>query len=142
MQERTLKTCSTGKTGSLHVKVQVSDASRPKVQCRKLDVTIDTSFKTISHDITTMLEKRALKSAFALLRTRMLHVKGQTAPKFPYPRVIIIWTLLDYRSTRPSKTNTLNTFLASSKHKKTSNATFSTKTNKGDLSKHTSTGRS
>ena len=62
MQERTLKTCSTGKTGSLHVKVQVSDASRPKVQCRKLDVTIDIGFKTIpqiSSDITTMLEKRA-----------------------------------------------------------------------------------
>ena len=61
---------------------------------------------------------RTLKSAFALLRTRMLHVKGQTGPKFPYPRVIIIWTLLDYRSTRPSKTNTLNTFFSLPRHAK------------------------
>ena len=64
MQERTSKTCSTGKTGFLHVKVQVSDASWPKVQCWNLDVAIDTGFKTIAHDITTMLEKRALKGPF------------------------------------------------------------------------------
>ena len=47
MQERTSKTFSTRKTGLIHVKVRLSDASRPKVQIRKKDVTLREVYRPI-----------------------------------------------------------------------------------------------